>query len=90
MDALLTWWSRVRAERDTYVSSLKDADVEGELEMSTTSGAKYRHRFSDMFRHLANHSSYHRGQVTNYLRALGVKPPMVEYLAAHDMGFRVK
>ncbi len=40
--------------------------------------------------HVINHQSYHRGQVTNYLRALGVKPPMVDYLVAHDLGFRVK
>jgi uncharacterized damage-inducible protein DinB len=80
MEALLAWWKRVRAERDAYLSSLKDADIEGELEMSTSSGTKYRHRFSDMFRHLANHSSYHRGQATVLLRQLGEKPPSTDLI----------
>jgi uncharacterized damage-inducible protein DinB len=80
MSALLDWWSRVREERDAYVSSLKDADLEGELEMSTSTGTKYRHRFSDMFRHMANHSSYHRGQVALLLRQLGEKPPSTDLI----------
>jgi len=40
--------------------------------------------------HLVNHQSYHRGQVTNFLRAMGGKAPMVDFLVAHDVGFRVK
>jgi uncharacterized damage-inducible protein DinB len=80
LDALCTWWEAVRAERDAYVASLGEADLEREMEMSTTSGATYRHRYADMFRHLANHSTYHRGQVAAMLRQLGEKPPSTDLI----------
>jgi uncharacterized damage-inducible protein DinB len=50
------------------------------MEMTTSAGAKYRHRYADMFRHLANHSTYHRGQVAAMLRQLGEKPPATDLI----------
>jgi uncharacterized damage-inducible protein DinB len=80
LDALFAWWGAVRAERDAYIASLGEADLEREMEMNTTSGATYRHRYADMFRHLANHSTYHRGQVAAMLRQLGEKPPSTDLI----------
>jgi uncharacterized damage-inducible protein DinB len=80
LDALRAWWSKVRAERDAYIASLGEADLEREMEMPTTAGATYRHRYADMFRHLANHSTYHRGQVAAMLRQLGEKPPSTDLI----------
>jgi uncharacterized damage-inducible protein DinB len=80
MDALLSWWRSVRDERDAYIASLGDADLERELEMTNTAGTTYRHRYADMFRHLANHSTYHRGQAAAILRMLGAKPPSTDLI----------
>lgn len=33
-----------------------------------------------IFRHIVNHGTYHRGQVANMLRQLGVKPPATDLL----------
>ena len=33
-----------------------------------------------IFRHIVNHGTYHRGQVANMLRQLGVKPPTTDLL----------
>jgi uncharacterized damage-inducible protein DinB len=33
-----------------------------------------------IFRHIVNHGSYHRGQIANMLRQLGVKPPFTDLL----------
>jgi uncharacterized damage-inducible protein DinB len=33
-----------------------------------------------IFRHIVNHGSYHRGQIANMLRQLGVKPPATDLL----------
>ena len=80
LDALRAWWSKVRAERDSYITSLAEADLEHEMELTTTAGVTYRHRYADMFRHLANHSTYHRGQVAAMLRQLGEKPPSTDLI----------
>ena len=31
-----------------------------------------------VFRHIVNHGTYHRGQIANMLRQLGVKPPSTD------------
>jgi len=80
LDAFLEWWKKVRAERDSYITSLAEADLEHEMELTTTAGVTYRHRYADMFRHLANHSTYHRGQVAAMLRQLGEKPPSTDLI----------
>jgi uncharacterized damage-inducible protein DinB len=33
-----------------------------------------------VFRHIVNHGTYHRGQIANMLRQLGVKPPSTDLL----------
>ena len=33
-----------------------------------------------VFRHIVNHDTYHRGQIANMLRQLGVKPPSTDLL----------
>jgi uncharacterized damage-inducible protein DinB len=80
LDALFAWWGAVRAERDAFLATLVEADLEREMEMATTAGATYRHRHADMFRHLANHSTYHRGQAAAILRLLGEKPPSTDLI----------
>jgi uncharacterized damage-inducible protein DinB len=80
LDALLPWWEKVRAQRDSYVLSLDEDDLEREMETTTTTGATYRHRYADMFRHLTNHSTYHRGQMAAMLRQLGEKPPSTDLI----------
>jgi uncharacterized damage-inducible protein DinB len=80
LQALREWWRNLRAERDAYVATLGDRELEREMEMTTTSGVTYRHRYADMFRHLANHSTYHRGQIAGMLRQIGEKPPSTDLI----------
>lgn len=78
--ALRRFWGEVRAERDAFAEALAEGDLDREIEMSTTSGILHRHRFTDMFRHVVNHSSYHRGQVAAMLRQLGETPPATDLI----------
>ncbi len=80
LDAVLSWWEAVRLERDAFISSLGEDDLEREMEITTTAGATYRHSYAEMFRHLANHSTYHRGQAAGILRQLGGKPPSTDLI----------
>ncbi len=79
-EALLTWWGKVRNERDAFIASLGESDLEREMEMTTTAGATHRHSHADMFRHLLNHSTYHRGQVAAMLRQVGAKAPSTDLI----------
>jgi uncharacterized damage-inducible protein DinB len=56
-----------------YVASLRAGDLERVLEIKTTAGVPFAQPLWQMLQHLANHSTYHRGQVTTLLRQLGAK-----------------
>ncbi|MBI2406673.1 MAG: DinB family protein [Gemmatimonadetes bacterium] len=72
--------AEIERERDEYLASLSADDVEREVEYRTLSGAAGRTKLSDLIRHVVNHASYHRGQVTTMLRQLGATPPGTDYV----------
>jgi uncharacterized damage-inducible protein DinB len=50
------------------------------VRVTPTSGGEYVHSYRQMFRHVVNHSSYHRGQVVTMMRQAGVKPPSTDLI----------
>jgi uncharacterized damage-inducible protein DinB len=56
-----------------YVASLNAGDLQRVMEIKTTAGVPYAQPLWQMLQHVANHSTYHRGQVTTLLRQLGAK-----------------
>ena len=56
-----------------YVASLTAGDVQRVMEYKTPAGVAQAQPLWQMLQHLANHSTYHRGQVTTLLRQLGAK-----------------
>jgi uncharacterized damage-inducible protein DinB len=44
------------------------------------SGAERKNTLAELFRHVANHSTYHRGQWVTQLRQLGAKSPSTDYI----------
>ena len=84
LDALRSRWEGIRRERDAFVSSLEGDDaLADELEVTTLAGGAYRHTFQEMFHHVVNHSSYHRGQIVTLLRQLGAEPPATDLIRYH-------
>lgn len=62
------------AELIEFISSLEQADLDGTIEYSNMSGKRFAHPLWQALQHLANHGSYHRGQIATMLRQLGAKP----------------
>jgi len=54
-----------------FVAGLKGTDLERVYDYKTSAGKPYSNPLWQMLSHLANHSTYHRGQVTTLLRQLG-------------------
>jgi uncharacterized damage-inducible protein DinB len=57
-----------------YVAELTADDVHRMTEFKTLAGVAYALPFWQYLQHVANHSTYHRGQVATMLRQLGAKP----------------
>ena len=82
----------LKLEHDTreFWAGVSDAQMKKTLTYTNFAGEHWSYPLWRTLMHVVNHQSYHRGQVTNYLRLLGAKAPAVDFLVAHDFGFRVK
>ena len=57
-----------------YVASLTPQDIQRIVQFKTLAGVEISQPLWQCLQHLANHGSYHRGQVATMLRQLGAKP----------------
>jgi uncharacterized damage-inducible protein DinB len=73
-------WTEVHRDLQRFVANLTPEQVERSFEVRTTSGGLYTQPLWQMMQHLANHGSYHRGQVATMLRQLGEKPPATDLI----------
>jgi uncharacterized damage-inducible protein DinB len=71
-----------------YLATLTEEALEGTVPYLNFKGETWTYTLWRMMVHLVNHQSYHRGQVATLLRQLGIQPLQVDFLLAHDMGFR--
>jgi uncharacterized damage-inducible protein DinB len=72
-EAIATAFAETDAELAKYVAALTPAAVGTEIHYKTTAGTPFKGKPAQMLQHLANHSTYHRGQVTTMLRQLQAK-----------------
>jgi len=79
--ALSGRWSEVQRDLGDYVNQLSSADLERSFDYRDVKGNAHRSVLWQALQHLANHGTYHRGQVTTLLRQLGVKPVSTDLIA---------
>jgi uncharacterized damage-inducible protein DinB len=63
-----------------FASHLGPADLERVTEYRNMSGQASAQPLWQPLQHLANHSTYHRGQITTMLRQLGAAPPHTDLI----------
>lgn len=73
-------WEAVEAERGSFLAGFNEQRLEDTIRVQPSSGGAFTHTFRQMFRHLINHSSYHRGQIVTLLRQLGSRPPNTDLI----------
>lgn len=56
-----------------YIASLQEEDVQGFREFKTLTAGTISQPLWQCLQHLANHGTYHRGQIATMLRQLGTK-----------------
>jgi uncharacterized damage-inducible protein DinB len=64
-----------------YAASLNADDIQRVIEFKTMAGTPFAQPLWQMLQHVANHSTYHRGQVTTLLRQLGTKAASTDLIA---------
>jgi uncharacterized damage-inducible protein DinB len=68
-------WRAIEARLRTLVNRLGEDGIQRPIEYRGPNGVLQAQIFWQMFQHLVNHGSYHRGQVTTMLRQIGMAPP---------------
>ena len=67
-------WTQFESDFLSYVGGLSPADLERSFDYRDTRGNPHSFVLWQALQHLANHGTYHRGQVITLLRQLGAKP----------------
>jgi uncharacterized damage-inducible protein DinB len=82
--SLRSRWSPIQASQGAFGKSLTASQLQRILRYTNRKGEQWEYALWRMIQHLCNHSTYHRGQVTNMLRLLGVEPVATDYLVWWD------
>jgi uncharacterized damage-inducible protein DinB len=72
--AVQLWWAEVEKEQTEFVNGLTDELLEKMLPLRATQA-----RLAHLMQHLANHSTYHRGQIALMIRQLGAEPLATDF-----------
>lgn len=68
-------WRQLELKLRAYFESVDAAKLSAPIGYKGLNGLPYETPLCQMLHHVANHSSYHRGQVTTMLRQLGAAAP---------------
>lgn len=71
--ALRDRWTVIEEHRQAWFDPLAPEGVAAIVHYKTTDGVAWDHPLWQLVQHVANHSTYHRGQVLVFLRQLGAR-----------------
>src|SRR5262249_44405992 len=67
-------WRSLWERQSRRIADVTDADVRRSMPIQFRDGTKLEQQMGATMRHCINHATYHRGQVTNFLRMLDANP----------------
>jgi uncharacterized damage-inducible protein DinB len=79
--ALRARWAALEQHRRSWLESLPKDAGDQVVTYRNLKGDAFSSALWPLVQHLANHGSYHRGQVALLLRQLGQKPPATDLVA---------
>ena len=86
LSAVQEAWRPVEQGVRDYLSALSDDEFAGRFSFTNVKGETWTYPVWRSLLHVSNHQTYHRGQVTMFLRQLGVSPPALDVTAADRVG----
>jgi uncharacterized damage-inducible protein DinB len=67
-------WQALESAQLAFLNELSDAGLERIVDYINFAGQKFSQPLWHLMRHMVNHSTYHRGQITTMTRQLGLQP----------------
>jgi uncharacterized damage-inducible protein DinB len=78
--ALREHWQPQAEKLLAFVRGVSQSDLDRVMEYRTINFGMYKNPMWLSLQHLANHGTYHRGQITTLLRQLGAKPILTDLI----------
>jgi len=85
IDSLKSRWAEVERDYTDFISGVTDDSLSKVISYTNTKGEQWSYPLWQMFQHVMNHSTYHRGQVVTMLRQLGAEVNAVDLLIYMDV-----
>lgn len=89
LDAIKAKWLEIETEQMDFVNEVTDESLKEIVAYVNTKNQLWKYPLGRLMQHLVNHSSYHRGQVANFLRQLGAQPAATDFLIYFDVEGKV-
>src|SRR5436853_6130591 len=89
LNSIKARWPDIEGEQMDFVSQITDASLKEPLKYVNLKGQTYQYPLGRVMQHLVNHGSYHRVQVTNFLRQLVAEPVRTNVLVYFDVDGKV-
>ncbi len=80
LPALRATLAAIDAELAAYLSTVTDADLVKPVAYTLFNGKPSTQALGAQLRHLANHGTYHRGQIAGMLRQVGATPTNTDFI----------
>jgi uncharacterized damage-inducible protein DinB len=80
LEEITPLWEQVDRSLQDLVAGLAEPDLEQPISYRNTAGQDFVSTRGQMLRHVVNHSTYHRGQITTMLRQLGAAAPTTDLI----------
>lgn len=90
LDSIRERWGALERDMRSYLGGLDEQALSGSLTYTNWRGQVCTYLLGHTMFHLANHQTYHRGQITTLLRQLGANAPEVDYLVMQDEKIRAQ
>ena len=71
--ALRDHWTIIEGHRRAWLDALPEDEAAGIVRYKTLAGVAYEAPLWQLVQHVANHSTYHRGQVVSMLKQVGAR-----------------
>ncbi|HEY7388942.1 MAG TPA: DinB family protein [Bryobacteraceae bacterium] len=79
-------WKPVEHDVRDYLAGVSEETIAGRFTFTRTNGETCSYPLWRSMWHLANHQTYHRGQVTMFLRQFDIEPPGLDLVLADMLG----
>jgi uncharacterized damage-inducible protein DinB len=73
-------WRKQKAAQREFLDELPQDRLANDLSYTSLEGDPRSFNFSELLQHFVNHGTYHRGQITHFLRDRGLEAPSTDYL----------